>query len=71
MDLQQEAESAATEDEVLRLREKNGERRTETVRSIAAAFKEKDLAEAAKLIHKLTYWNRIEMMLSEKTVAIV
>lgn len=68
MDLQQEAMAAATEDEVLRMREENGERRNVTVKNIAAAFEQNNLAQAAKLVHKLTYWNRVEAILSEKSM---
>jgi ABC-type phosphate transport system auxiliary subunit len=68
MDLQQEAMAAATEDEVLRMREENGERRNVTVKNIAAAFEQNNLAQAAKLVHKLTYWNRVEAILSEQSM---
>lgn len=63
-----EAEAAATEDEVLRLREQNGERRADAVAGLEDAFARKDTAAAEQLIHKLTYWNRIEALLSNKAL---
>lgn len=66
LELQADAEDAATEEEVRRLRGENAERRAAAVAGLQDAFARGDTVAAEQLVQKLTYWHRIESLLSSK-----
>ena len=67
MELRQEAEDASDSVHVHRLRSENAQRESTTIERMSNAFRHNDLRLVQKLVHELTYWNKVGEVLQAKS----